>query len=189
MKYIIFIDHQGKENVMFAGDVGKGDAAYLTKTVVPKLRPLSNKAYMEGPAAILHTMAKYSYVLDGDTVYWCCEWNPGLLVIRFSPDGKMKWASFKSPHPNFGGRKASKKELAAFEGHEDDDNPQYNLIFDAWDAQFEEIDREYRKFKPATSATRKKFDAATARANKLGEKLQSLYGDDEKAYNTWMKRC
>jgi hypothetical protein len=63
------------------------------------------------------------------------------------------------------------------------------LVFDAWDAQFEERDREYLKFKPASAAIRKRYDAALAHVNKLGEKLQSLYEHDEKACNAWMKRC
>jgi hypothetical protein len=189
MHYIIFIEHEGEENVMFAGDVGDDDADYLRETVVPKLQPLSDEAYMEGPAAILQSMAKYSYVLDDDAVFWCCEWDPGFLVLRFSPEGTMQWASFRSPNPGFGGREATEEEMAAWEEMEDEENPQYNLVFDAWDAQFDERDREYRKFQPAPAATIERFEAAIAQVNKLGEMLQALYENDEPACKAWFERC
>ena len=54
------------------------------------------------PAAILHTFARYSYIIYRNNVYWCAEWEPGLIVVRFSPDGSLAWTALRSPIPNFG---------------------------------------------------------------------------------------
>ena len=48
-------------------------AAYLAETVRPALVPLADDDYLSGPAAILSTPARSSYVLLDDEVLWCVE--------------------------------------------------------------------------------------------------------------------
>lgn len=101
MRHLIhaFAGGGSEESVRMSREVPEADARYLRDTVIPLLQPLSEDDYSYGPAAILQTMARYSYVLDGEAVYWCVEWEPGLLVLRFLPDGRLAWAAMESPNP------------------------------------------------------------------------------------------
>ena len=184
MRYVIFADHEGIEGQLFSTPVGCLEAAFLREAILPKMRLLSDEEYVNGPAAILHTAARFSYVLDGRDVYWCVEWDPGLLVIRFSPDGGIAWAAARSPNPEFGGRSASDEELEAYD--EDAPNPQYNLVFDAWDAQFEDEERE--NWHPAESAERAAFEAASAHVNALHAELDER-NKDKGVRDRWLERC
>ena len=169
---------------MLSRPVDEAEAHYLRETVLPRMRPLSDEEYESGPAAILHTMARFSYVLEKGDIYWCVEWQPGLLVLRFTPDGAMSWAALDSPNPEFGGPDATPEEIAAYD--EDAENPQYNLVFEAWDAQFEE-DRQI-EWEEADPRTRRRFKQALAHVNAPGEKLQTRYAD-KADYERWLERC
>ncbi len=174
MQYINFVN-----DVPHTAPVATRDAEYL-KRAIPALRPLSDEEYLNGPAAILQTMAPYSYVLYEEDLFWCIEWDPGLIVIRFSPNGDITWAALRSPVPDFGGRKASDEELDAYD--EDADNPQYNLIFDSWDAQFDEQKRKWKSFVPADSDVQARFQNALVHVNELHEKIQQNHDE-------WFKGC
>ncbi|MEM7246563.1 MAG: hypothetical protein AAF533_14525 [Acidobacteriota bacterium] len=180
MKYLFFVFGDDDSSTLHEAPVDESDAAYLDR-VAPLLEPLPHEDYSSGPMVILQTGAKSSYVLDGERIYWCVEWDPGLVVIRFSPDGDMAWTALRSPVPHFGGRDASEEEMDDWD--EDADNPQYNLIFRPWDAQFEEIDREGMNAIPADAATAAAFEAAVATANRLNEEQGSSTDDD------WRQRC
>lgn len=182
-QYVIFVSEKDDSEVTMSAPLEKADRAYLLDHVAPALRPMTDEDYMQGPAVILHTMARYSYVLHGQDVYWCAEWEPGLVVVRFSPDGSLAAAAFRSPIPNFGGRKASREEMDAWD--EDSPNYQYNLVFRAWDAQFEEFWRKHRKFKPIAQKAHQLFDRALAHVNQLGDVMQERY---EKKLASWSKR-
>src|SRR5437773_6819026 len=104
INYVIFVEKTERETVMFTGPLDSGDRHYFENGIFPALRPLSDDEYMNGPAVILHTLARFSYILYNNDVYWCAEWDPGLIVVRFSPGGAMAWSAFRSPIPNFGGR-------------------------------------------------------------------------------------
>src|SRR5947209_5162586 len=145
-RYVIFVD-----GVMLAAPLDDGDYQYFADHIMPSLRPLSDEQYMEGPAVILHTFARYSYILYRDDVYWCAEWEPGLVVVRLSPDGRLAWTAMWSPVPNFGGREPAAEDVRDYD--EDAENRQYNLVFTAWDAQFDAADREWRSFRPAEAGT------------------------------------
>ena len=108
MQYVNFVygDSEDAEAVLHTAPVAEEDAAYLER-VIPHLRPLSDEDYMNGPAVALRTMAKSSYVLRGEELFWCVEWDPGLIVVRLIPGQPMAWAAIRSPVPNFGGREAS----------------------------------------------------------------------------------
>src|SRR4051812_27723301 len=95
VQYVIFVDQGEEEGVMLTAPLEGGDRDYLVNGIVPTMRPLSDEDYLQGPAAILHTLAKYSYILFRGDVYWCVEWEPGLLVVRFSPDGTMAWSALR----------------------------------------------------------------------------------------------
>jgi hypothetical protein len=173
-----FVNFVGQEDVMHTAEVAVDDAAYLRR-VITKLRPLSEEDYMNGPAVVLHTLAKWSYVLDGHQLYWCVEWAPGLIVVRFSPNEPMAWAAIRSPVPNFGGRETTDADWVDFD--DDAENPQYNLIFNSWDSQFDARDREYRSFVPADFDVQLRFEMALARVNELGDIMEQRFADNRVA--------
>lgn len=181
MEYVIRVCDEGTR---LARPVDPADEAYMRAVVLPRMRPLSDDEYMNGPAVIQHTLARFSYILDNADLYWCIEWDPGLAVIRFRPDGQMAWGAFRSPNPEFGGRTASEEEQAAF--NELDANPQCNLVFRAWDAQFDDQRRD--EWSIVSETTAKRFEAALAHANSLGETLRQRYGASP-AYEAWLERC
>jgi hypothetical protein len=183
MQYVNFVYGDDDETELHTAQVPDADSAYLEQ-VIAILSPLSAEDYMNGPAVILHSMAKYSYVLDGDTLYWCAEWQPGLLVVRFSPNGEMAWASIRSPVPDFGGRDADKAEWDAY--NVEADNPQYNLVFDSWDAQFDDQQRTWKSFVPADSDVQDRFRAGLSRVNELGELMEKRFSQDVKS---WADLC
>ena len=181
MLYVIEAFDEDDETTTMTRPVDAADAAYLREKVIPVFRPLSVDEYSFGPAAILQTGAHFSYVLDGAVVYWCVEWQPGLLVIRFAPDGEMAWAALKSPVPGFGGREATEAEWDAYD--EDAENPQYNLVFDAWDDIF---DREREGWEPISAADQEAYAAALAPVNTLSEALKLQW---EPRHEEYLERC
>lgn len=179
--YAIFVDE-----TMLAAQLEPGDFRYFVDGILPNLRPISDEDYMQGPAVILHTLARYSYIVYRNDVYWCAEWEPGLIMVRFSPDGSLAWTALRSPVPNFGGREALAEDLRDYD--EDAENHQYNLVFRAWDAQFDEFWREARSFKPASSRIAGIFRAALSHPNQLGEQMQARYSDGDE-YSRWTELC
>ena len=126
MQYVNFVYEDSDEPTLHSGPVSDSDAAYLRQAAT-HLKPLSDKEYITGPAVILHTMAKYSYVLDSNELYWCIEWDPGLLIVKMVPDKKMEWVALRSPVPNFGGREPLPEDGDP-DDYDCDDNPQYWLL-------------------------------------------------------------
>lgn len=162
--------------------VGAHESKYVSQLVVPRLRPLSDIDYTNGPHGIRETGAPYSYVLYEACVLWCIEWDPGLLVVRFSPDGQFASCALRSPNPEFGGRSATESELATFD--EDAPNPQYDLVFNAWDAQSDPFER--RGWKRASPGEVKVWQSAMARANEISSALDSLSAEEREL---WLERC
>lgn len=180
-RYVIFVDDD-----MFVAPLEESDFQYLADHIVPNLQPLSDEDYLAGPAVLLQTPAPSSYILYRQEVYWCAEWEPGLVVVRFSPDGRMAWTALRSPIPNFGGREPMEEDERLYD--EDAENHQYNLVFKAWDAQFDEDDRESRSFQEAEAEIESAYQAALAHANQLGEQIQARYSDDDK-FSAWAEQC
>jgi hypothetical protein len=160
MQHVIFTEIEGE---LLAKLLDAPLDKYLRETVILALHPISDAEYLSGAAGILGTLARWSYVLDGAQVLWCIEWPPGLLVVRFSSDGSIELASLRSPNPQFGGREATPEEIEAFD--EDAEDPQYNLVFDAWDAQIDPVLRD--GWEPLSNAERARFEAALAHAQVL----------------------
>jgi hypothetical protein len=161
MEYIIFV---GEEK--YVGPVPEETQQFLRESVLPALRPLSDEAYSLGPAYILRTLARFSYVLIDDALLWCIEWSPGGIVVRLAPDGTLAFCAFRSPDPD----------------DEDEEDPFYALVFDAWDAQFDDELRDEGGFVPASESIKQKFEAATRHTNVLGDQISA--GD-----NGWAETC
>ena len=179
MRYVILVEQKRKAPAMFTAPVADEDADYLRRAI-ETLKPLSAEDYMRGPAAILHMLARYSYVLVGSDVYWCVEWTPGMLVIRFSPDGQMAWTAIRSPVPDFGDRTPTPEDKAAYDP--DAPNHQVNLVFEPWTAQFDEEDRQAKCFQPADAQTEAAFESALASVNEIGEQIEATHGNDLEAW-------
>lgn len=189
MQYLFFVpsDHDPERATLYTAPVALDDADYLRSTI-GTLRPLSDDDYLSGPAVVLQTFAKYSYVLHKAAVFWCIEWEPGLIVVRFTPDGLLAWTALRSPIPNFGGRDADESAWDAYD--EDVKNPQYNLIFDPWDAQLDPELRDEHGFIPADATLQAQFDAALAHANDLSTALHERLAQASPAERvTWSERC
>lgn len=155
MKYLIWVIGDEDEE-LYSGKVPGGDAEYLEK-IIPLLEPVSRADYVSGLAVILSTAARYSYIQVDDEILWCIEWSPGFIVVKFSPDGQIHGAAVKGLNPCFGGRVATDEELDAFD---EDNNPQYNLIFDPWDAQFDEEYRVSENYRLASEDEIQRFQKA-----------------------------
>lgn len=183
MQYLIFVCRDDDDPIMYTAPVASGDAAYLQR-ITAEFRPLSEEDYLNGPAVVLETAARYSYVLSGQELFGCVEWGPGLIVVRFSPNEELAWAAIRSPVPNFGGREADDAEWHDYD--EDADNPQYNLVFVPWDAQFDAQKREWNSFVPADSDVRSRFRNAVARVDRLAEIAEQRFSGDRDA---WFERC
>ena len=184
MRYLIKVAEAEDHEALYEGLVTESDAFYLGQHIEPTLQPLSIDEYKKGIAIILHTFARFSYILSGELLYWCTEWDPGLIVVRFSPDGKMAWSAIRSPVPDFGGRTPLQTDLDAYD--DDAENHLYNLVFRAWDAQFDEQYRSWRGFSPASNDTILAYANALKFANLLGEELEKEYSD---SFEQWAKDC
>lgn len=187
MKYVVFISEQSCPDGLYTGSVAPQDADYFIRGVIPHLQSLSDKEYLDGPAAILKTGARYSYILSGEDIYWCVEWEPGLVVVKFSPDTSMAWAALRSPVPNFGGRLSLEVDTAQYD--EDEENYQYNLVFRSWDAQFDEDYRVWGAFEPASSSEEAAFNVATRHANELSKQHQSDDQEHRERLARFTARC
>lgn len=186
MQYVNFVyDDDSDDPTLHSGPVSDGDAAYLRQAAA-YLKPLTDEEYMTGPAAVLNSMAKYSYVLDGAELYWCIEWEPGLVIVRMAPDTEMLWVALRSPVPNFGGREPLPEDGDPDEYDDEDVDPQYNLIFTPWDAQYDKQKREWGSFVPADQHVQTRFEKALARANALGEVMETRNADDS---DSWFQLC
>ena len=185
-RYLIFdLEDDANDEPILSSAVGEAEAEYLREVVLPRLRPLSEEDYFNGPLAIYATAARFSYVLAGSDVYWCVEWSPGLLVIRFSADGSMSWCALRSPVPELGGREATEEEWDAYD--EDAPNPQYNLVFDAWDPQLEPDRRD--GWAEISADEMRRWKAAMAQQERLGATADELQESDPEAYDRWRARC
>jgi len=158
---------------MHRAPVPEDEKSYFVKRLLPTLCPLSDSAYMLGPAVILGTLARYSYILFEGSVYWCIEWEPGLLVIEFAPDGYMAWTAIRSPVPEFGDRTPIQNDIDAYD--EAAPNHQHNLVFDPWDAALDETYREFLCFVPADAQTQKSYELAISHVDSLGDIIKSKY--------------
>ncbi len=179
MQYVILVEQKRGAPAMYTAPVDQDDAEYLRKAA-ETLQPLSPEAYMNGPAAILHMLSRYSYVLDGNDVYWCVEWLPGMIMIRFSRGGQMAWTALRSPVPDFGGRTPTKADKEAYDA--DALNHQVNIVFEPWTAQFDEDDRSAKGFRRADAKIEATFEAALSRVNEIGEQIETEHGDDLEAW-------
>ncbi len=191
MFYIIYVSENSIQK-MYIGPVGDDEVHYLRQSIFPHLKPLSENEYMNGHAAILNTMAKFSYILDYKDVIWCIEWGPGLVVVRFGSNGKMEWTALRSPVPEFGGREPVAEDLESYD--EDDEDYQYNLVFDAWDAQFDAKHREWGNFIVADNEVINSFNKVMDSINKLSAKVleehkSGIYAHAEKCMMILEKWC
>ena len=178
--YLIFPTSEGVPQ--FSLPLGELEADYLETVVEPLLQPLEENQYIEGAQGILRTWARFSYVLKEEHVCWCIEWSPGLLVIDFSPGGIMRWCALRSPNPEFGGRTATEDELASYD--EDRHNPQYHLVFTAWDAERDPGRR--RGWSAATADEITRWECAMARANAISRQTQQVSSAEQ---DSLLRKC
>jgi len=190
MQYVIFAGQSEKEQVMLAGPVEDGDRDYFVSRILPTFQPLSDEQYLQGLESIRYTAARFSYILYQGQVYWSVEWDPGLIVVRFSPQGTMAWTALRSPIPNFGGRIPDKEDLLVYVAGAAEylENHQYNLVFKAWDAQFEEDYRRWYAFERADEETATAYEAALEHVRSLGEQIKARFSSDEEIYR-WTDQC
>lgn len=158
MHYIIFPD--GEDRQKWSREVDPAVASFIRDVITPALKPMSADDYFIGPNQILNSWAQWCYVVHGSDVFWCAVYDPGLVVVRFSPDGSLMHCELKSPHPQFGGREASEAELAAVD--EGAPNYQLQLVFRAWDAQDDKSYREMKEWFPASDDLYQRWRAALA---------------------------
>jgi hypothetical protein len=182
MKYIIW----NKDSIPMTAKVSDLDSDYVKKYVIPSLEQITSNRYTDSFLAILHSYARWSYILYNNKLYWLIEWDPGLIVLEFTENEEIRAVALRSPVPDFGGREAIKDIDNPDEYDEDAENPQYNLIFDAWDAQQDEQWQEWNHFEKASNEKTSQFDACLKYANKLGEQAHVKYND---CFNEYYKQA
>ena len=163
--FFVISDYKAADDgsVKLAMEVDQAEMRYFTEEVLPALKPIDDKTYVERYMRVRGSMARSSLVLDasGDgCVYGCVEWEPGLLVLRFSPDGTMMAA-----------------ELPDTDNHDfDEAPPQYNLSTIGFDAEVEPEGRgdEWRSL---DADMLRRFEAALIPVNALIEKFNNEYSE------------
>lgn len=178
LRYMIWVeDARGRRHAQCAA-VPKREARYLLRHALPTLRPIDRETYVQCFAAVLGTAQRSSYVLDGTHAIWCLEWKPGLLVLRFSPDGSMSGTALRSPRRFFGREEPlTPSEQKAFEEEVEGGQPeQYRLVFDAWDAQFDEQVRRWNGFAEAPESLVSRLEAALEPVNALSDEAYEANG-------------
>lgn len=184
MQYLNYVYDNSDTPVIHTGPVAEREAEYLHRAST-HLQPLSDEEYMTGPAGILSGLAKSSYVLDGSTLYWCVEWEPGLIIVQMRPNHEMQWVALRSPSPDFAGREPLPVD-GKIEDYDPDENPQYDLIFTPWDAQYDAEYRKFGSFLPADEDVLQRFSDALRHANELGSAMQKRFSNDT---SKWYQNC
>lgn len=184
MQYIIEVGESPEEMELYAAPVAESDAEYL-RQAGKYFMPLSREQITHGLAVIFQTGTRYSYVIDQDELLVCIEWQPGLLIIKVSEQQEFKWMALRSPIPNFGGRVPLPEDGDPDE-YDDLDNPQYNLVFTPWDAQFDPDEREYYGFSPAGSDVEEQFERLRGRFDSMAQPAPSF---DHPDYERWRRKC
>ena len=182
MKYLIWVTQKDEIEKMFSAPVSTIDSDYFKREVLPSLTPISQDFYCKSFAAILQTLAKWSYILYQEKLYWCIEWTPGFIVLEFQPDGIIQGAALRSPIPTFGRRTPLPVDLENEFDDELYENHQYNLIFDAWDAQFDKQTRNWKKFLLVSKEDREQYDKCIRYIDNLASKVEELYQQDIKNF-------
>ena len=165
MHYLIFVPNDHDSSDPYDSEVRPSSQAYLRRFVLTNLRDIPDSLYADGLAAIQLTLAKSVYIVEGADVYWLIEWAPGLVVVRVRPDAPLAAVAMRSPIPSFGGRTPDPDDDPDYD---EDTNHQYNLIFDAWDAMFDDDRRELSNFFRAAPERMAAFETAAATLDALG---------------------
>ncbi len=158
------------QTVIWNGDelleapVAEAAQRFLEDEVGPALEPMTESEYRDGPAVLLGTEARFVYVVDGHDVLWVVEWPPGIVVVRFTPEGTY--------------------EAARVAVDADEDHPVVELVAGPWAAQFDADDRAELGFGPARDETAAAWEAGTAAVQRLGEALSAQLAD-ESAVEAW----
>ncbi len=152
---------------LMEGPVRETEELYLRRGVLPALQPVDDDFYRRNLAPILGTLARWSYVVLDDRVFWLIEWDPGLLVVELGGPGKVRFVAVRSPIPEFGRRSPQPLDLELWDEAIEDDNRQYRLVFDAWDAQFDSQHRKCKMFEPILKETRAIYVPAVESMNDL----------------------
>ncbi|PHS31842.1 MAG: hypothetical protein COA95_04975 [Methylophaga sp.] len=125
-------------------------------------------------------MARWSYILYKEKIYWCIEWDPSLIVLEIQQNGVLQAVSMRDPRPSFGGRVPLQADLEFQVDYEDYENHQYNLIFNAWDSQYEEQERKWMKFESVKDNSLEKlhFNKCISHIDNLAPKIEEFYQQD-----------
>lgn len=188
MKYIIWVEQDNATQKMHVAPVSKIDKDYFIEEIIPSLQPISQNFYTESFVVILQTLARWSYIVYEGKIYWCVEWAPGLIVLEIQENGTLQALALRSPNPSFGSRTALAEDLEFQPDYEDYENHQYNLIFDAWDAQFDKKKREWKQFKPVNEDDLEKqhFDRCIVHIDNMAPIVEEKYQQDPENF---MNNC
>jgi|GEM_PF-1219692 len=166
MKFIISVEADDEVEVLYSAPLPSELVDYIERVKL-HMKAISSEEYTTGPAAILGTLARFSYVLDGETVLWLIEWKPGLVVLAFAEGGTPAMASIRSPIPGFAGQPVLPGDGQP-DDYDSDENPQYDLVFTPWDAQFDAQRRAWASSDRADEETAQRFLSILAAADALG---------------------
>lgn len=155
---------------MLEAPVAEAVEEFLVDVVEQALHPIDEDAYRDGPAVLLSTDARSVYVVTDDAVLWVVEWPPGVVVVRFGPDGSYAAARL------------------AVDDEDDDEHPAVELVAVPWAAQLDPDDRSDAGFALASEATRSTWHRAMAAVDRLAASLDASLVD-ESAVADWQARA
>lgn len=184
MLYIIEVGESSEQMERYVAPVAEADEEYLRRAV-QHFVPLTLEQIAQGLSVIFQSGAQYSYVINENELLVCIEWQPGLLIVKVSEEQELQWVALRSPIPNFGGRVSLPEDGDPAE-YDDLDNPQYNVVFTPWDAQFDPDEREYYAFSPAGSDVVEHFERLRGRFDSMSQPAPPF---DHSAYEPWRRKC
>lgn len=186
LKYFFWVDKDDRnDSKLHVGDVSATAAAFIRLHVGQNLSSLDADTYNHGPLGLLSSAVSSVYIMDRDAVLWCTEWEPGLIVVRFSPGDEMRWAAFRDPRPDF----ADRTPLPGDSDDDANDNPLYSLIFDGWDAQNghdPDHDLPLINARPATKDEMARFATAMNGVHAIAFDAPER---DTPEFEAWVRRC
>jgi len=115
-------------------------AEYARSALLPRLRPIDPDTFRHSLNHMVGTAAKSVYFIENGALFWCVDWFPLLILVRFDPDQSIAAEAFRQPTPQHD------EPLPGEEPWDEDEDglcPLYSLIYAVWDYQFDARDRAH----------------------------------------------
>lgn len=185
--FFLVPDHRFEDQRLLVRQADADTTDYIRYYVAPSLQPLSDRAYLSQVSPIWTQPNPWSWVLDGETLYWIIQWGRGLLVIAMKNEEPLAFAQIVAADPEFGGRDADAEAVDLFERDEEAQQTadlQYGLVFTGWDAMLDP-DAFDDVAVPATEGVTERHAEAMTRLNAM-EASVAEQAESEEWFAAWI---